>query len=67
VFEERMLTGSIYGSARPRFDIPKLIALYRAGKLKLDELLTRSYPFKQINEAYEALERGEVARSVVTF
>jgi NDMA-dependent alcohol dehydrogenase len=67
VFEERVLTGSIYGSARPRFDIPKLIALYRAGKLKLDELLTRSYPFKQINEAYEALERGEVARSVVTF
>ncbi|MBI1736721.1 MAG: Zn-dependent alcohol dehydrogenase [Candidatus Rokubacteria bacterium] len=67
VFEERMLTGSIYGSARPRHDIPKLIDLYRAGKLKLDELLTRSYPFKEINEAYEALERGEVARSVVVF
>jgi NDMA-dependent alcohol dehydrogenase len=67
VFEERMLTGSIYGSARPRHEIPKLIDLYRAGKLKLDELLTRSYPFKQINEAYEALERGEVARSVVLF
>jgi NADPH:quinone reductase-like Zn-dependent oxidoreductase len=67
VFEERMLTGSIYGSARPRHDIPKLIDLYRARKLKLDELLTRSYPFKEINEAYEALERGEVARSVVVF
>ena len=67
VFEERRLTGSIYGSARPRHDIPKLIDLYRAGKLKLDELVTRSYPFKQINEAYEALERGEVARSVVLF
>jgi Zn-dependent alcohol dehydrogenase len=32
-----------------------------------DELLTRSYPLTQINAAYEALERGEVARSVVTF
>lgn len=67
VFEERVLTGSVYGSSRPRLDIPKLIDLYRAGKLKLDELLTRTYPFKEINDAYAALERGEVARSVVTF
>jgi S-(hydroxymethyl)glutathione dehydrogenase/alcohol dehydrogenase len=44
-----------------------LINLYRAGKLKLDELLTRRYPFAQINEAYAALERGEVLRSIVTF
>jgi S-(hydroxymethyl)glutathione dehydrogenase / alcohol dehydrogenase len=67
VFEERILTGSVYGSSRPRVDIPRLIDLYRARKLKLDELLTRTYPFEQINEAYESLERGEVARSVVTF
>ncbi len=67
VFEERVLTGSLYGSASPRNDIPRLIDLYRAGKLKIDELLTRAYPFEEINEAYAALERGEVARSVVTF
>lgn len=67
VYEERMLTGSLYGSASPKVEIPRLIALYRAGKLKLDELLTRSYKFEEINEAYAALERGEVARSVVTF
>ncbi|MBI2160733.1 MAG: Zn-dependent alcohol dehydrogenase [Candidatus Rokubacteria bacterium] len=67
VFEERVLTGSIYGAGAPRVEIPKLIQLYRAGKLLLDELLTRRYPFARINEAYAALERGEVARSVVTF
>jgi S-(hydroxymethyl)glutathione dehydrogenase/alcohol dehydrogenase len=67
VYEERVLTGSLYGSARPKTDIPKLMDLYAAGKLKLDELLTRTYPFEQINEAYAALERGEVARSVVLF
>lgn len=67
VFEERVLTGSVYGSSRPRIDIPMLINLYRAGKLKLDELLTARYPFSQINEAYEALERGEGLRSIVTF
>ncbi len=67
VFEERVLTGSIYGAGRPRIEIPRLIALYRAGKLLLDELLTRTYPFRQINDAYDALERGELARGVVTF
>ena len=55
VFEERVLKGSLYGTSRPRIDIPKLMDLYLAGKLKLDELLTRTYPFEQINEAYAAL------------
>lgn len=66
-WEDRVLMGTLYGSSRPRIDIPKLIELYRAGKLKLDELLTRTYPIERINEAYAALERGEVARSVVIF
>ena len=35
--------------------------------IKLDPLLTRTYPLEQINEAYDALERGETARSVLTF
>ena len=67
IFDERVLRGSVYGSSRPRIDIPVLMDLYRAGKLKLDELLTRTYPFEQINEAYAALENGEVARTVVLF
>jgi NDMA-dependent alcohol dehydrogenase len=67
MYEERTVIGSLYGSGSPRQDIMKLIELYRRGKLKLDELLTRTYPLEQINEAYAALERGEVARSVVTF
>jgi S-(hydroxymethyl)glutathione dehydrogenase / alcohol dehydrogenase len=67
VFEERQVLGSFYGSGQPREDIPRLAAMYRQGKLKLDELLTRRYPLEQINEAYAALDRGEVARSVVVF
>lgn len=51
LFQERTVTGSVYGSSRPRIDIPKLLDLYVAGKLKLDRLLTRSYPLEQINEA----------------
>ena len=67
VYEERVLTGSLYGSAAPKTDIPRLIDLYRAGSLKLDELLTRSYPIEEINQAYDALQSGETLRSVVTF
>jgi len=67
VFEERQVLGSFYGSGRPREDIPALAAMYRAGKLNLDRLLTHRYPLGRINEAYAALERGEVARGVVVF
>jgi S-(hydroxymethyl)glutathione dehydrogenase/alcohol dehydrogenase len=38
-----------------------------AGKLKVKEMITRTYPLEQINEAYDSLGRGEVARSLVTF
>ena len=67
LFEERSIAGSFYGSGRPAEDIPILVDQYRAGRLKLDELLTRRYPLEQINEAYAALDRGEVARSVIVF
>ncbi|MBI1724540.1 MAG: zinc-binding dehydrogenase, partial [Candidatus Tectomicrobia bacterium] len=67
VTEEKRLIGSLYGSSSPRLEVPRLIDLYLAGKLNLDDLLTRSWPVEQINEAYAALLRGEVARSVVTF
>jgi NDMA-dependent alcohol dehydrogenase len=66
-WEDRVLMGSLYGSARPRIDIPRLIELYQGKKLKLDELLTRTYPLEKLNDAYAALDRGEVARSVITF
>ena len=67
VYDERVLTGSLYGSAAPKTDIPRMIDLYRADSLKLDELLTRSYPIEEINQAYDALQSGETLRSVVTF
>jgi len=65
VYAEKTLKGSIYGSTRPRLDLLTLIDLHAQGKIDLDSLLTRTYPLSQINEAYAALERGEVARSLV--
>ena len=64
---EKVIMGTWYGSARPWIDLPKLVDLYLAGKIKVDEMLTRSYPLAEINEAYEALDRGENARAILTF
>ena len=64
---EKVLRGCLYGSIRPRVDIPRFIDLYTAGKLKLDELVSRTYPLEGINDAFAAMKAGEVARSVVVF
>jgi len=67
VQKEARLLGSWYGSVRPRLDFARFIEMTLAGKLKVKEMITRSYTLDQINEAYDSLGRGEVARSVITF
>ncbi|GIX46128.1 MAG: alcohol dehydrogenase [Candidatus Tectimicrobiota bacterium] len=64
---EKTLKGSYYGSARPRLDMPRLLDLYMQGRLKIDELVSRTVPLEQVNEAYALLQKGEVARSVIKF
>jgi S-(hydroxymethyl)glutathione dehydrogenase/alcohol dehydrogenase len=41
--------------------------MYMTGKLKIDELVSRTFPLEQVNEAYDLLQKGEVARSVIKF
>ena len=48
-------------------DIPALIALYKAGRYKLDELIGGRYPLARINEALESAATGEVLRNVIVF
>ncbi len=67
VGEERTIKGSYMGSAVPRRDIPRFLALYQAGLLPVDLLLTRTIPLEQINEAFDALAKGEAVRQVVRF
>ena len=62
---ERTLKGSFNGSNRPYQDLPRLLKLYRGGRLPLDRLLTNRYPLDQINEAYADLLGGRVARAVI--
>jgi S-(hydroxymethyl)glutathione dehydrogenase / alcohol dehydrogenase len=65
IMQEKTVMGSMYGSARPQIEFPRLLRLYQEGKLMLDELITRSFPLSGANEAFAALGRGEVARSVL--
>ena len=66
-FTEKTLTGSYFGSARPRQDFPRLLALYEAGRLKLDELITTRYPIEEARRAFADLAEGRNARGVIVF
>ncbi len=58
---------STVGSTRLSVDVPRLVALYQAGRLKLDELITARYPLDEINTAIEVMERGQALRNVIVF
>src|SRR5262245_28902869 len=64
---EKQVRGSWYGSSDVQRDVPKLVDLYKSGSLKLDELVSRKIGLGDINEAFRAMEAGEVARSVVDY
>ena len=66
LMQEKTVIGSMYGSARPHIEFPRLLDLYKRGKLRLDELITRRYKLGEAQEAFVALSKGEVARSVLT-
>lgn len=65
VMQEKRLIGSVYGSGRPTEDIARLAGWFRDGKLKLTELVSRTYALSEINAALDALASAEGARGVV--
>ena len=62
---EKTIKGSMFGTLNPQYDIVKLLRLYHAGKLKLDELATRQYRLDEINDGFARLASGEAVRQVV--
>ena len=67
VMQEKRLIGSAYGSGDPLRDIPQLVAFHRAGKLKLQEIATRSYSLDQVNDALSALAAAQPGRGIIRF
>lgn len=61
------ILGSKMGSARIQIDVPKIVELYKAGRLKLDELISGRYRLADINEAVASSRRGEALRNVIVF
>jgi alcohol dehydrogenase len=67
VAEERTVRGSYMGSAVPRRDVPKLIALHRAGSLPVDQLVSGTIKLEELNQAFDRLHEGATVRQVLTF
>jgi alcohol dehydrogenase (nicotinoprotein) len=61
----KSVKGSLFGDCNPTTDIPKILGLYQAGDLKLDELITRTYTLDQVNEGYDDLLSGKNIRGVM--
>ncbi|MGI8761417.1 MAG: zinc-binding dehydrogenase [Jatrophihabitantaceae bacterium] len=64
--EARHLVGSYMGSAVPVRDVPRLVALYQAGRLPVERLLSRSVRLSEINSALDDLAAGTLVRQVIT-
>ena len=65
IAQNKRLLGSFAGSSRPLVDLPKLVELYRGGKLPVEKLITHRYTLNQVNQAFDDLEAGKVARGVL--
>ena len=61
----KTVKGSLFGDCNPTTDIPKILGLYQAGDLKLDEIITQTYTLDQVNEGYDDLLAGKNVRGVV--
>ena len=67
VAEERTVKGSYIGSCVPSRDVPRYIALYRAGKLPVDKLMSARIALDDINAGFDRLASGEAVRQVIVF
>jgi len=65
--QEKKITGSYMGSNRFRFDMPKYVDFYLDGRLRLDEMISSRIGLDGVNDAFDKMRRGEVARQVIVF
>jgi len=63
--EEKKILGCMYGSAQVRRDFPKLVDLIETGRLDVDAMVSRRIQLDQVNDAFRAMQAGEVIRSVI--
>jgi S-(hydroxymethyl)glutathione dehydrogenase/alcohol dehydrogenase len=64
---EKQVVGSLFGSGNPRYDIPKLLGLWREGQLDLDGLVTKTYTLDEVNDGYDDMRAGKNIRGVMVY
>jgi alcohol dehydrogenase (nicotinoprotein) len=64
---EKTVKGCTFGSCNPQYDIVKLLRLYDAGRLKLDELITTRYTLDEVNQGYQDLRDGKNIRGIIVY
>jgi S-(hydroxymethyl)glutathione dehydrogenase/alcohol dehydrogenase len=64
---QKDLQGAIFGGLAPRNAIPELLALYQAGQLKLEELVTTKYKLEDINQGYQDMRDGKNIRGMIVY
>jgi len=62
---QKTIKGTLFGSMNPQYDIVRLLRLYDAGQLKLDELITNTYSLEDVNKGYQDLRDGKNIRGVI--
>jgi Zn-dependent alcohol dehydrogenase len=67
VLDEKTIVGSIFGTAQPSVDYPRIFDLYRRGGLPIDRMIGPAYSLEQIGDAYECLLSGRPGRPMITF
>jgi S-(hydroxymethyl)glutathione dehydrogenase/alcohol dehydrogenase len=64
---EKRIQGSLMGSNQFPTDMPRLVDMYMAGKLHLDDMISRRIKLEDVNDAFTEMKTGAVARSVIVF
>lgn len=64
---QKNIQGTIFGGGNPHYDIPKLLSMYKAGKLNLDDMVTTAYKLEQINDGYQEMLNGKNIRGVIRY
>jgi S-(hydroxymethyl)glutathione dehydrogenase / alcohol dehydrogenase len=63
----RVWKGTAFGGAKGRTDVPKIVDWYMDGKINIDDLVSEIMPIDRVNDAFDAMHRGEAIRSILTF
>ena len=64
---DKIYINPLYGKCRPQIDFPKLVNLYDKGDLLLDEMITRTYPLEDLQQAFDDMLAGKNAKGVIVF